>query len=394
MARKRLLMACANAWDSPFQVGSHHLARGFVRAGWDVAFVSDPISPWHLGRGLTPELSRRFAIYRAGGRDDLGGRLWTYVPAAVVTPHAMPVLRSAFVHRNWHRWTWPNVVAKVRSRGFAGVDLLYVDSVHQSFWLSAVDYDQAVYRVTDYSPLFEKYTAATAVLERDMARRADLVVYPSRKLGEYVNGLGPRRSMCLPNGVNYEHFARRPVPPPPEYRHIARPIAVFVGAIGPWFHFDWVRQAARQLPEFSFVLIGPHELARPELGGMANVHLLGQRDYAMLPGYLQHADVGLMPFDAVNHRRAVEVLNPLKLYEYLASGLPVVSAAWEEIESLNTPALVCDSADQFVATIRQAAHEPGDPEARRRYAARFDWQNRVTALLEALQRVETPHCAA
>jgi glycosyltransferase involved in cell wall biosynthesis len=383
MPRPRLLMACSNYWSSPFQVGSHHLARGFVRAGWDVAFVSDPVSPLHLCRGLTPELRERFAIHRDGGRRELDRRLCTYVPAALLTPHNQPVLRSRFVHRHWHRWTWPNAASWARRRGFGRVDLLYIDSVAQGFWLDAVAHRRSVYRVADYNPHFEKYTAATRAMEETIARRSDLVVYPSRSLHAYAEGLGARRTLLLPNGVPYAHFAR-PMPPPPEYTHLRKPIAVYLGVMPTWFHFEWVREAARALPEFSFVLVGPDALARQELGGEANVRLLGLRPFADVPAYLQHATVGIIPFDVRRNPEGVEVLNPQKLYSYLAAGLPVVSATWEEIRRLHSPARLCASAEEFIDGLRQATARPGDAEPRRRFAARFDWEERVRLLTQAL----------
>lgn len=383
MTRPRVLMACPNYWDSPFQVGSHHLARAFVRAGWDVAFISDPITPLHLAAGWTPDLRHRLAVWRSGGRFDLDGRLWTYVPASLAAPHRYPLLRSAFVHRHWHRWTWPGVVAQIRRHGFDTIDLLYVDSVRQTFWLDALSWRSSVYRATDYTPLFDSHTAAAAATERRLAAGVDLVVYPSPALSKYVDSLGPRRQMCLPNGVSYEMFAQ-PAPRPPEYATLPGPIAVYVGSISTWFHFEWLRHAARCLPQFSFVLIGPDALARQELSGIGNIHLLGSRAHALIPGYLQHADVGLLPFDATRNPEAIEPLNPLKLYEYLASGLPVVSSSWAEIRRLASPARLCETADEFVAALRQAAVEPGDASAHRRYAAAFDWQHRVTTLLEAL----------
>ncbi|MGE3807237.1 MAG: glycosyl transferase, partial [Gemmataceae bacterium] len=75
MVRKRILMACSNYWNSPFQVGSHHLARGFARAGWQVAFLSDPQSPWHLCGGLSRDLWRRLGSYARGGDVLLDGNL-------------------------------------------------------------------------------------------------------------------------------------------------------------------------------------------------------------------------------------------------------------------------------------------------------------------------------
>jgi glycosyltransferase involved in cell wall biosynthesis len=275
----------------------------------------------------------------------------------------------------------------VRTKGFDSVDVLYIDSLSQSFWLDVVNYRKAVYRVADYNPHFEKYTPAMRTLEKEMARRADLVVYPSQNLKNYVSDLGARRSYCLPNGVDFEHFAT-PMVAPAEYEALPGPVAVYVGVMPYWFHFDWLRQAARVLPEVSFVLIGPDDLAKYEFNGIANIHLLGLKNYATLPAFLQHANVGLMPFDLAKNPAGVNVLNPQKLYSYLASGLPVVSADWEEIRTVNSPAILCASAEQFIKGIRQALSDPGDPKSLRRYASKFDWNQRVPELLSVLARTD------
>jgi glycosyltransferase involved in cell wall biosynthesis len=389
----RLLIATPNYWTSPYQVGSHNLARSFVRAGWEVAFISDPLSPWHLGRGFTSDFRRRFSIYRQGGYDHLDGRLWTYVPFAGMTPHNKPILRSGFVHRHWHRWTLPDVAAKVKERGFGRVDLLYIDSLHQSFWFDALEYEHAVYRVADYNPQFEKYTEATRQMEKAMAERADLVLYPSQKLKDYVDELGAQRTLYFPNGVDYEHFAR-PAPPPPEYASMRRPIAVYLGVIPAWFHFDWLRYAAKNLPDVSFVLIGPENLARERLAGLENIHLLGFRDYATVPAYLQHADVGLVPFDRERNPRGVEVLNPQKLYAYFASGIPVVCSDLEEVRRLGSPAEISETPANFTAALKRALTHRADPAEYRGFAARFDWQHCVQRLLQAVEAAKQAPSAA
>src|SRR6202008_2823134 len=112
---------------------------------------------------------------RSGGRSDLDSRLWTYVPGSWLTPQNKPILRSEAILRGWHRWTMPNLAAIIRKRGFESVDLLYIDSLHQSFWLDVIEYRQAVYRVADYNPHFKNYTPATRVLEQETARRVDMV---------------------------------------------------------------------------------------------------------------------------------------------------------------------------------------------------------------------------
>jgi glycosyltransferase involved in cell wall biosynthesis len=393
MARKKLLIATPNCWTSPFQVGSHNLARGFARAGWEVAFISDPLSPLHLCRGANADFRRRFGLYHHGGIEDLEGRLWAYVPFALLTPHNKPLLRSIVVNERWHHWTFPGVVSTACRRGFAKVDLLYIDSVHQSFWLDAIEYEHAVFRVADYTPHFEKYTPAVRQREQAMARRVDLVLYPSQALKGYVDELGARRSLLLPNGVDFEHF-KTPAPPPPEYRALPRPIAVYVGVIPSWFNFGWVRAAAEAMPHVSFVLIGPEGLARQRLGDVPNVHILGLRDYERVPGFLQHADVGIAPFDREENPRGVAVLNPQKLYAYFTAGLPVVCSDWDEVRRLNSPAHVCATADEFVAGLRTALAERGDPACYRDFAASFDWNTCVQHLLDALDGIKAESTAA
>lgn len=380
----RALMACPNYWTSPFQVGSHHIARGLVSAGWEVAYVSDPISPLHLLQGITPELRERWAIHRVRGIHDLGGRLWAYVPAAALTPYNRPLLRGEWVQRHWPRLTWPNAVTMVRAAGFDTVDLLYLDSVSQAFWLDVIPHRRSVLRVADQLSGFRKCTPAMARLEREVAGRVDLVAYTALHLREYVESLGPRDVLHLPNGVNLDHFANGDRTPSPEFAALRRPIAIYVGAMDEWFDFNLVQAAAERLPEVSFVLIGPDRLARQRLRPLRNLHLLGRRPYANLPAYLHHADVGLIPFDIVGHEHLVRSVHPLKLYEYLACGLPVVATEWEELRALHSPAVLSATREGFIHAIETAVRAPRDPDRYLRFTEGADWRVRVAALLARL----------
>ncbi|MBE0449011.1 MAG: glycosyltransferase, partial [Actinobacteria bacterium] len=256
MKRKKILVASANHWTSSFQVGTHHLARGFVEAGWDVAFISAPISPLHLLGGINQELCERFAIYRSSGYYDRGGHLWTYVPAALLAPHNKPLLRTRWVHWHWASLTWPNVVKKVIRAGFGEVDLLYFDSIHQLFWLNYIAHKKSLLRVADNNAGFERSTPAARELERELVQSVDAVIYTAEQLKEYVESMKPKRMLHVPNGVNFKHFANGPRSLPSEYNDIPKPIAIYVGAIDVWFDYELVNQAAQELPEVSFVLIG------------------------------------------------------------------------------------------------------------------------------------------
>ena len=380
MSRRRLLMATSNYWHSPFHVGSHQLARGFLRAGWDVGFVSDPLSPWHLFGANFADLRQRYGIYSAGGRTDCDGRLWTYVPGALVTPNNKPLLNSESVARWWSRVSWPSLIDVLRSNGFGSVDLLYCDSVVHLQWLRAIVHRKSLYRVPDNIAGFAKTTPAVLALERELAQWVDLVSYTARSLEDHVKACAPKRMAYLPNGVNYAHFASSERAVPGEYMDIPRPMVLYVGAMDRWFDFRLMNETASRLPSVSFVFIGPEELARQRLQQRPNVHILGRRSYTDLPPYMHHADVGIIPFDMERHAELVKSIHPLKLYEYLACGLPVVAIEWRELTHLKSPAVLCRGTDAFILALERVISAPPDKAELQRYASLHDWGRRVETI--------------
>src|SRR5262249_28724143 len=157
-------------------------------------------------------------------------------------------------------------------------------------------------------------------LLRDVAQRVDLVTYSARDLADEVDELNAKRAVHIGNGADVAPFGV-PHPQPAEYDAIPGPRVLYVGTMAEWFDYDLVAEAARRRPTQSFVLIGPADFARRRLPQLPNLHILGPRPWSALPGYLQHAQVGIVPFDVNNHRDLVRGVNPIKLYEYAAAGL-------------------------------------------------------------------------
>ena len=377
---KKILMACANYWTSPFQVGSHHLARGFADAGWTVGFVSDPISPLHILGGDREGVRERLELYRAGGTWDLEDHVWAYVPGTVLPPYNMPLLRSQAVWRSWHKATCPSLLAQVKKNGFGEVDVIYCDSVRHAGWLKHIRGRTSIYRLADNTEGFKRNTRSAALLESELANSVDVVVYTAVNLEPYIKRLGPRRRIHLPNGVDFEHFRPKPRQRPSEYESIPRPIAAYVGAMEEWFDYELINAAVVRLPHVSFVLIGDG-MAREKIHSRPNVYVLGRRSFNDLPKYLHYADVGIIPFNVQRYPTLVHSIHPLKLYEYMACGLPVVSVRWGELENIGSPAVLCDTADAFMQAIAEAVSGPQDKEAFINFAKKHDWSKRVACLL-------------
>jgi glycosyltransferase involved in cell wall biosynthesis len=377
-------MAAANHWQSPIQVGSQHLARSFARLGWQVGYVSDPISPLHVLGGITPDLRDRWSCYRSQGQTDGQCAVWNYVPGAGLTPNNKPLLRSRFVTEHWSVLAYPSVGRVLAKAGFEEVDLLYCDRFTHRSWFSAVRYKRSVYRMSDNNSGFQRHGMAAKALEEKVAREVDLVVYTASTLEERVKAMQPKAMLHLPNGIDTTHFTSKEWTRPIEYMPIKRPIAVYVGSMDAWFDYGLINECVRLLPDVSFVLIGPDQLARKNLRPKDNLHILGRRPHSELPGYLCHADVGLIPFDVSNHRELIRNVNPLKLYEYLACGLPVISTEWEEIQQLKSPATLCCTVEEFVSGIGEALTAPADKIPLQHYAADKDWSHTVQKLLTAM----------
>ncbi len=365
-------MACSNYWTSVFQVGSHHLAREFLKLGYEIAFISDPISPLHLL--ASRHFKDRFAIYRNDGIQE--DSLWSYVPATLLPPYHLPLLQSEWVHRHWHQWTFPSVVKKVKQRGFQEVDILYFDTAIQSFWLDHIEAKRSVFRIADYNLGFKKFSPALKKLEEELIERVDIAVCTAKNLQKLIP-----KAKHLPNGVPIEHFSKQPAIPA-EYSSIPKPIALYVGAIEEWFHFDLLKELSQTLPEVSFVLIGP--IKKNPFEDYQNIHVLGPRSYCNIPAYMAHANVGLIPFDVENFPELIHNVNPLKLYEYMACGLPVVATHWQELEAIQSPAFLCKTANEFKNAIQSALANP-DSSPHRNYAKQHDWSIRAKLLIELLE---------
>jgi UDP-galactopyranose mutase len=188
----------------------------------------------------------------------------------------------------------------------------------------------------------------------------------------------------VPNGVEHAHFAaaiarRQAGNAPP------RPVAVTVGTFGSWVDFDLIAGLARARPDWDFRLVGPVEAPPP--GGVpeaANIEWTGRRPYADIPALLAGADVAFLPF---RRDRLTAGVDPIKAYEFLAAGLPIVAAPLPELAKFRSGVRTATTVEDFAAGLDEArkdAARPGAREALSATVAEHSWAARaarVAALL-------------
>ncbi|MEU4408458.1 glycosyltransferase [Streptosporangium sp. NPDC023963] len=200
-------------------------------------------------------------------------------------------------------------------------------------------------------------------LERGLLERSDHVVYVSTALMGEESGVTGDRAHFLDHGVDTDHFRRRPESEQPaDLRAIPGPRVGFFGALDDYLvDFDLLERIAVELPGVSLVLIGDATVPMERLTRHPNVHWLGFRPYEQIPAYGSGFDVAIMPWldnPWIRHS------NPIKLKEYLALGLPVVSTDFQELANYADRVRIATDDDLFLdavrATLRDGGLQPAD----------------------------------
>lgn len=232
--------------------------------------------------------------------------------------------------------------------------------------------------------------AAVHAVEETILRRADLVLVTSAPLLESKRPYNANTHL-VPNGVDYAAFAaavREPVEPA-VLAGIPHPRLGFVGAVNEKVDLHLLAQLAQAYPDWSIVLVGPltlryHLEDLETLRSLPNVHICGAVPVAQVPHAIQACDVGLMPYkiNAWTHN-----ISPLKLYEYLAIGHPVVSTAIPAVVGLETLVTVAATPAAFVTQVGQTLSLADDADARTRrraFAAQQTWDARVADIMQLI----------
>jgi glycosyltransferase involved in cell wall biosynthesis len=375
----------------PIRVGGHHFARRFAAAGDRVVWCTGPLAPWNL-LGGNAEIRARRALWRSSGRTT-GEGVFAYAPLTFLPHRRRPLLDSAAIQRRTLRATWPDVRSVLAAAGFETIDLLFMEpGAPLLALLDAYPRARAVYRMCDDTAAFDDTPRSFAAIEAETMSRVDLVVATAKRLAARAADRGARRVLYLPNACEPERFASPGVRPDARIAALPGPRAIYAGGIEAWFDRELLAELARRMPHWSFVLVGPLRGGAGALAGVRNVHLAGPRPYEELPSCLAAADAALLPFrpSAMTH-----AIHPIKVYEYLAAGLPVISAPLEETRAMGAPIRFAADAAEFAAALRdvEAAAAPGDAAdraQRRAFARRHSWDERFATLRDALASPDVP----
>lgn len=218
--------------------------------------------------------------------------------------------------------------------------------------------------------------------EHELVSGCDLLVASGREL---AGAWSTQRldALLVPNGLDGDTFGEGPATD--RLARIPRPIVGYVGAIARWIDLDLLERLARERPAYSMVMAGGvFDVDTRRLTRLPNVHMLGQRPYEEMPGLVRAFDVCLIPFVLSEVTHAVD---PVKLYEYLSQGKPVIATRTRELQRYSDLVYLAEGPDGFVRALDEALAEQ-DPAAHRRridFARANTWADRVATIKSGIR---------
>ncbi len=343
-----------------------------------ILYVEEPVTM--LAPFVVPERLRRWgAVPPRVPRAEFD--LWTLTPP--------PLLPFGNVRREINRVNQRIIAAYVR---WAVRQLGFRDYLLWSYLPTAVDIVDlldpvaTVYHCVDEHSAFPGFVKPEVVwsYDEELCRRADLVVCTADNLRAARAGFNPH-VFHVPNAGDIEHFKQAldpALPLPADVAAHSRPRIGVIGIHDERLDVQAIKAIAEADPSWNVLLIGPirpGDVDEATLASLPNVHLLGRKQVPELPAYVKSLDVALIPYKTMELTRNIF---PLKLFEYLAGGVPVIVSGLPELERYRGAIMIAEGPADFPGLIRQALAEDG-PErraARVALAEQNSWDHRVEAI--------------
>lgn len=307
----------------------------------------------------------------------------------VLNPLAIPTYGSAAVRKFNQSFLLSQVKGAMRKLKFQKpVNMVFNPAA--GLLAGRLGEESLIYYCVDEYTAFTGAAAGLKEIEEELFKKSDLVVVSAEKLLESKRKYNPN-TFLIRHGTDWRHFRTaldEETEIPDRIKDLPRPIIGFHGLLADWVDFELIKKIAAHFKNGSIVLIGKIAVDAEQkikiLDGVSNVHFLGRQPYADLPAFCKGFDVALNPFIVNDLTLAA---NPLKVREYLAAGLEVVSSDIPEVRILAHCRLAKTHAE-FIAQIEEALKNPQARAPISDSIKQESWEAKIDELRAILEKVK------
>jgi glycosyltransferase involved in cell wall biosynthesis len=284
----------------------------------------------------------------------------------------------------WAADTW--LRSRLRSLGVESRPVVMTSNIYAARALSRLPRKLLFYDFNDHPLQFASLPEWARSYWKTALDQVDALFVVSEHYMRLLSAETDKPLVLLGNGVEAAHF-EKPQPVPEDLARLPRPRIGYVGLLSHFLDFETLEAVRRARGTGTLVLIGPGSPATEgpvrDLASREGVAVLGPRSYDQLPAYMQALDVGLIPFRA--NDPYVQGINPNKVYQYLAAGLPVVSTPLLDLTPRPPHLIFAGDPAATVEAVRLVLETPADREARRALARPYDWDSLAARMVGEIE---------
>ncbi|OGY94656.1 MAG: hypothetical protein A2406_02420 [Candidatus Komeilibacteria bacterium RIFOXYC1_FULL_37_11] len=274
------------------------------------------------------------------------------------------------------------------------IDLNFGDFVLWSYYPFAASYwgkmgqKMTIFEAVDNWLLhssYSKYTDKLKIAYEKIKNETDLIFVVSKNLTNFFDD--QPNVYWIPNGVDNKHYNKKFSLINRDISDIPKPIIGYIGVVQEKVDFKLLEYIADNNLDKSLVIIGPvwteQEKAKEELSQKKNVFFLGYKKYNEAPQYIQQFNVGIIPHKTAGFSATT---NPMKMYEYLSCGKPVVATSNIGTENVADMISVAKDYESFNKAINEALEKDNTDaqEKRKEFVKKFSWFNTVSKMLDLI----------
>ncbi len=383
-------------WDEEIGSNCRNIAIEFAKHN-RVLYVNSPLDRFTLMRDKNePRVKRRLAVIKGEqeGLISIQNNLWNLYPDCMAESINKIRIRPVFnaLNKINNKRFAAAIKKAIQKLGFKNFILFDDNEMFRTFYLKELLSPAiSIYYSRDYMLAVDYWKYHGTILEPLLIAKSDLCVANSTYLANYCGQYNPR-SYYVGQGCELSMFTDLADKTyPADIAAIPRPVVGYVGVLQSIrLDIKLLEFIARCKPDWSLVLVGPEDedFRNSKLHQMKNVHFLGPKPPAALPGYINAFDVCLNP-QIVNE---VTIGNyPRKIDEYLAMGKPVVATATEAMSIFAVHTYLANTKDDYLKLIEKAMKDDNTArqEGRKRFASSHTWENSVGEIYKAINRLES-----